>query len=65
VIVAALEFGDAGGVDVEAGGGQLLAEFHRERQADVAQADDSDVKTVRVCHSWGECTCVCNVTGFS
>jgi hypothetical protein len=39
-VVARLQFRDAPGVDVEADHGAVLAEFDRERQADVAQADD-------------------------
>lgn len=40
--VAGLEFGEAGLVDVEADQRALFAEFDREGEADVAQADDGD-----------------------
>ncbi len=41
-VVARLQFRDAPGVDVEADHGAMLTEFDRERQADVAQADDGE-----------------------
>jgi len=39
-VVPGLEFGNARGVDVEADHRAVLAEFDRQRQADVAEADD-------------------------
>ena len=42
VVVAALQLGHAGGVDVKAQHGALLAEFDRQRQANVAKTDDAN-----------------------
>ena len=46
-VVALAQFGDAAGVDVEADGVVPLAEFHRQRQADIAQSDDGDARRCR------------------
>jgi hypothetical protein len=41
-VAARFQLRDAPGVDVEADHGAVLTEFDRERQADVAQADDGE-----------------------
>jgi len=46
-VVAAPQLGHAGAVDVVAGGGVMLAEFHCQWQADIAQADDGDAHVSR------------------
>ncbi len=46
VVLAGLQLGDALRVDVEADDRALLAEFDRQRQADVAEADDGEVDFV-------------------
>jgi len=46
-VVAAAQSVDAGLVDIEADNAALLGEFHGERQADVAQADDGEFDGVQ------------------
>ena len=46
VILAGLQLGDTPGIDVEADDRTLLAELHRQRQTDVAEADDGEVDFV-------------------
>ncbi len=53
VVAPALQLGHAGGVDVEAQHGALFAEFDRQRQADVAQADNGQGRGEEV-HAFGE-----------
>lgn len=51
-VVAAAQFADPGGVEVEADGGQVLAEFHCQGQADIAEADDAETKFPVCCHGF-------------
>ena len=43
-----IEFVDSGLLDVKTYGPVLLAEFNRQRQPNVAEADDADARTPRV-----------------
>jgi hypothetical protein len=57
--MAGLQLGDALGVDVEAQGVKLLAQFNRQRQTDLAEADDGDVEGLR-----GTWWCYCFDSGL-
>ena len=44
VVMAAPQFCYPGGVEVEADGGEVLAEFHSQGQTDIAETDDAETK---------------------
>ena len=47
-VAALFQLGDAGGLDVEADGAELLAELHGQRQADIAEPDDADLASAEI-----------------
>ncbi len=51
VVPSGAQFCDAARLDIEPDGREMLAEFHGERQADVAEADDAEAAVVQIEHA--------------
>ena len=47
-VLALLQLGDARRLDVEADGLEVLAELDRQRQPDIAEADDADLAIAQI-----------------
>ncbi|MNY50297.1 hypothetical protein D3C86_1857920 [compost metagenome] len=58
-IVTGLQFGNAGGVDIEADHRTVLPEFHGQRQAHIAKTDDGDFCLIEVHARKRETYCIC------